>query len=374
MPTRSARKAAASIMARHPNTADNHSTEDARDQPSTSHTISVLINYFLLPEYLNRIRAVDSRLEIIALNNARSAQAKSDNPGDWRKLDDAALSEALARTQIIFGMGLPREWIRQTPKLDWVQLASAGSDHVLREGLLIERPDVKLTTASGIHEVPISEHIVAMILFFSRGFNKAVRNQEHNNWQRYTAGEAQGKTVTLVGYGPIARRAAVLCKALGMKPLAVRASIKEQQPGDGTVDRFYPDPDLNAVLSQSDYVVLAAPSTPKTQAMIGKEQLKAMKKEAVLVNISRGVLVDEAALIKALQEGEIGGAALDVFAEEPLQESSPLWDMPNVLITPHVSGTNPYYSRRVTDLFCDNLRRYLHGEPLRNLVERERGY
>ncbi|MBF6614136.1 MAG: D-2-hydroxyacid dehydrogenase [Chloroflexi bacterium] len=361
-------------MAGHPYTNDYHSSEGAGGQTSAPHIVSVLVNYFLLPEYLDQIRAVDSRLEIIALNNARSAQAKSDNPDDWRKLDDATLREALSRAEIIFGMGLPREWIRQTPELEWVQLASAGSDHVLRDGLLAQRPDVKLTTASGIHEVPISEHILAMILFFSRGFNEAVHNQEHHNWQRYTAGEAQGKTVTLVGYGPIARRTALLCKALGMKPLVVRASIKAQQPGDGTVDRFYPNADLNSVLSQSDYVVLAAPSTPRTQGLIGKEQLKAMKKEAVLVNISRGVLVDEAALIKALQEGEIGGAALDVFAEEPLPESSPLWDMPDVLITPHVSGTNPYYSRRVTDLFCDNLRRYLHGEPLRNLVERERGY
>jgi D-2-hydroxyacid dehydrogenase (NADP+) len=231
-----------------------------------------------------------------------------------------------------------------------------------------------VTTASGIHEVPISEHIIAMILHFSRGFNVAVRNQPLHKWERYTPDEVNAATVCVVGYGPIARRAARLCKALGMGVVVVRASLTEQQEGDQDVERFFPLRDLNSALGQADYVVIAAPRTPQSEKMIGAEQLAAMKESAVLVNISRGALVDEAALVQALQENRIRGAGLDVFEQEPLPESSLLWDMPNVLVTPHNSGANPHYNLRLTELFRDNLARYLTGQPLRNLVVPERGY
>ena len=168
----------------------------------------------------------------------------------------------------------------------------------------------------------------------------------------------------------------MLCKALGMKAVVVRASLNEQQPGSDAeaVERLYPLSHLNEALAQADYVVIAAPRTPHSEGMIGREQLAAMKPSAVLINISRGALVDEAALIQALQEGRLAGAGLDVFVQEPLPESSLLWTMPNVLITPHVSGSNPHYHERATQLFCDNLARYLQGQPLRNLVNAERGY
>jgi phosphoglycerate dehydrogenase-like enzyme len=278
------------------------------------------------------------------------------------------------QAEVIFGFRFPVEWLDIARDLRWAQLASAGSDHMQRLGLRDRRPDLHLTTASGVHEIPITEHIVAMIHHFARGFHRAVRNQALGKWERFRADEALGKTVCMVGYGPIARRAATLCKALGMRVVAVRASIAEQQPGFEATERFYPPAELNDVLAESDYVVVAAPRTPLTEKMIGREQLEAMKATAVLINISRGALVDEAALIEALQEGKIAGAGLDVFEQEPLPESSPLWQMPNVLITPHVSGSNPHYDRRVTDLFLDNLTRYLRGEPLRNQVDLERGY
>jgi phosphoglycerate dehydrogenase-like enzyme len=284
------------------------------------------------------------------------------------------LDSLLGPAEVLFTWRFPLDWLQKAPNLKWVQLASAGSDHFLREGLLTQRPDLMLTTASGIHEVPISEHIVAMILHFSRGFHKAVRSQAQSRWERYQADEASGKIVCLVGYGPIARRAATLLKALGMRVVCVRASIAEQQPGFEAVERFYPVADLNDVLAGSDYVVVAAPRTPLSEGMISREQLAAMKDTAVLVNISRGALVHEYALIDALREGRIAGAALDVFEEEPLPEGSPLWNMPNVLVTPHVSGSTPKYDERLAQLFCDNLARYLKGEPLRNLVDPERGY
>jgi phosphoglycerate dehydrogenase-like enzyme len=278
------------------------------------------------------------------------------------------------QAEVLFTFRFPIEWLDAADNLRWVQLASAGSDHMLREGLLVKRPDLLLTTASGVHEVPISEHIVAMILHFARGFNVATRNQAQRKWDRFRADEAFGKTVCFVGYGPIARRAAQICKALGMRVVSIRGSIAEQQPGFEATEHFYPPAEINDVLAESDYVVIAAPRTPQTERMIGKAQFDAMKEGAVLVNISRGALVDEAALIEALQDGRIKGAALDVFEREPLPESSPLWEMPNVLITPHISGSNPHYDRRVTELFIDNLARYLQGQPLRNQVDKGRGY
>jgi phosphoglycerate dehydrogenase-like enzyme len=215
-----------------------------------------------------------------------------------------------------------------------------------------------------------------MILHFSRGFDRAMRNQQRRKWERFTLSEANGKTVCFIGYGPIARRAATLCRALGMRTLAVRASLSGQQSGlsEDPIERFYPLSDLNAALSDSDYVVIAAPRTPRSEGMIGREQLAAMKPGAVLINVSRGALVDEAALITALQAGKLAGAGLDVFTQEPLPTTSPLWTIPNVLITPHVSGSNPHYHQRATELFRDNLARFLRGEPLRNVVNVERGY
>jgi phosphoglycerate dehydrogenase-like enzyme len=175
-----------------------------------------------------------------------------------------------------------------------------------------------------------------MLLYFSRRFYKAVRNQAIHKWERFELDEANGKTVCLVGYGPIARRAAALCRALGMRVLVVRGSLLKQQPGEEAVERFYPPADLDEALAESDYVVVAAPRTPQSEGMIGARQFEAMKPGAVLINISRGALVDEEALVRALRDGKLAGAGLDVFVQEPLPESSPLWDMPNVLVTPHI--------------------------------------
>jgi D-2-hydroxyacid dehydrogenase (NADP+) len=338
-----------------------------------SRMVLVLVNFTLPDNYIREIEDSDPRVQVLRAYRAPDADGRA--RGDEGTLAEGEeLLAYAAQAEVIFGFRFPIEWLDIASNLRWVQLASAGSDHMLRLGLGERRPDLLVTTASGIHEIPISEHIIAMILHFSRGLHKAVRNQALGKWERFRADEAHGKTVCMLGYGPIARRAATLCKALGMRVVAVRASIAEQQSGFEATERFYPPADLHEVLAQSDYVVVAAPRTPQTERMLGREQFRAMKREAVLINISRGALVDEAALVEALEAGEIAGAGLDVFEEEPLPESSRLWDMSNVLITPHVSGSNPHYDQRVTALFIENLSCYLRGEPLRNLVNIERGY
>jgi phosphoglycerate dehydrogenase-like enzyme len=333
----------------------------------------VLVNFTLGDQPLSRIREAHPNARILRAYEEADPEARARGE-EGNLLEGEALMQMVRQAEVIFGFRFPLEWLDEAPHLKWVQLASAGSDHMQRLGIFERRPDLVVTTASGVHEIPISEHIVAMLLHFARGFHKAVRNQAEGKWERYKAEEAAGKTALLVGYGPIARRTANLLGALGMRVLSVRASIAEQQPGFEAVERFYPPEELNDVLAESDYVIVAAPRTPRTEGMIGREQFSAMKPSAVIINISRGALIDEGALVEALQDGTIGGAALDVFAQEPLPETSPLWAMPNVLITPHVSGSNPHYDRRVTDLFVDNLGRYLNGEPLRNRVDSERGY
>ncbi|MFL5733111.1 MAG: D-2-hydroxyacid dehydrogenase [Chloroflexia bacterium] len=335
-----------------------------------SHHFIVLLNLSLEPELTEQIASVDPRIQVFSTYKA--ARLGSDE--EPKRVEGPELDALLAQAEVLFSFGIPPEWLSKAPALRWVQLASAGSDQAFRTGIFRERPDLIVTTASGLHEVPISEHIVAMILHFSRGFHRAVRNQPMHKWERFSLDEAHGKTVCLIGYGPIARRAAGLCAALGMRVLAVRGSLLEQQPGQDGVERFYPPSYLDEALAESDYVVVAAPRTPQSEGMIGTRQFEAMKPGAVLINISRGALVDEEALVQALRSGKLAGAGLDVFTQEPLPESSPLWDLPNVLITPHNSGSNPHYNRRATNIFCDNLARFLRGEPMRNQVIAERGY
>jgi phosphoglycerate dehydrogenase-like enzyme len=361
--------------------------------PSAS--VNVLVFHTLEDDYCRSIEAVDPRVHVMrvyelsvdsadpreemTLLRVNGPSAQRSDPRDevvWQRAADADIDLMLARAHVLFAFNFPVEWVDRAPNLRWVQLASAGSDHMFRAGLFSRKPGIIVTTASGVHEVPISEHIAGMVLYFSRGFDRAVRNQAAHKWDRYRPLEAYGQTVCLVGYGAIARRAVALFKALGMRCVAVRASISEPVAGaEGEpVERFYPSSALDEALAQADYVVLAAPHTAQSERMIGARQFAAMKRDAVLVNISRGALVDEAAMVEALRDGTIRGAGLDVFEEEPLPESSPLWDLPNVLITPHVSGVNPHYNHRVTELFRDNLARFIAEEPLRNQVIVERGY
>src|SRR5688500_11968809 len=341
--------------------------------PSSERAIDVLVNFTLGNRFVDLIREAAPSLRV---SQVYTRQGKNATPSadDWQKKEGEELDALLAEAEVLFTFRFPIDWLEQAPRLKWVQLASAGSDFIQREGLFDRRPDLLLTTATGVHEIPISEHIIASILHFSRGFNTAVRNQAIGKWERYKAGEIEGKMICFVGYGPIARRAATLCRSFGMRVTSVRASISEQQTGFEAVERFYPPADLNQVLAEADYVVVAAPRTPQSEKIIGAAQLDSMKETAVLVNISRGALVDETALIHALQEGKIKGAALDVFEQEPLPESSPLWALPNVLVTPHIAGSNPHYDERVTKLFLDNLCRYMTNQPMRNLVDKIRGY
>jgi len=267
----------------------------------------------------------------------------------------------------------PRDLIAKAPNLRWFQQWGAGADWLLKYPEAAER-DFILTNVSGIHAVPISEHIFAFLLAFARSFPKAMRDQLRGAWsqgERQPTFELAGKTTLLIGTGAIGARTAKLAAAFDMRVVGVRRNPDERVPH---IERMVALEDLREVLPEADFVVLTVPLTKETRYLIAERELRAMKESAYLVNIGRGGTVKEEDLIRALHEGWIAGAGLDVFEEEPLPETSPLWGMENVLITPHTSGDTPHYDERALEIFLENLRRYRAGEPLTHVVDKERGY
>jgi len=324
--------------------------------------VHVLTNIFsegagwVLPDACaGSIRAVDER---VALTVARSK---------------AEVAQAMAEAEVLFGSPPSPDELKTAAGLRWIQLSSAGSGSVLTPEFV--RSDIVLTTASGVHPIQISEHVLAMMLMFARRMHEYQAAQAAARWDRAVAermDELYEKTLGIVGLGHIGREIARKAKVFGMQVIAMRRHPDQAAAPD--VDELVKPDQLGEMLKRSDYLVLAVPLTAETAKMIGDRELAMMKPTAVLINIARGGVVDELALVDALHQGRIGGAGLDTFATEPLPEESPLWRMPNVIITPHTAGTSPRYWERATALFCENLARYLEGKPLRNVVSREDGY
>lgn len=261
--------------------------------------------------------------------------------------------------------------------LRWIALPSAGADYAVEHGLVRPGGPV-VTTASGVHAAPISEHVFALLLMWVRRWPRLYDLQRRGEWptDRWSSlqpRELHGATLGVLGLGAIGREVARIGRGFGMRVLAMRRGAR---PGDADADAdaLYPPEGLRELLAQADYVVIAAPATPQTRHLIDADALAAMMPDAFLVNIARGSLVDEKALVAALESGRLGGAGLDVFEQEPLPSESPLWRLPNVILSPHVAGLTDQYSRRLTDLLLDNLARYRTGQPLRNVVDPARGY
>lgn len=246
--------------------------------------------------------------------------------------------------------------------LRWFHTFSAGVDNAFFQGLLDR--GIRLTTSSGSQAVPIAQTVLLYLLALSRDLRGWFADQETRVWKPRPFRDLQGRALGVVGLGPIGLEVARLGVAFGMRVTGFRRSPRGDEPGETRSVA-----ELAGYLPEVDYLVLAAPLTDETRGLIDAAALGAMKRDAVVVNVGRGEVVDEAALVAALQEGRIGGAALDVFETEPLPEDSPLWRMPNVIVTPHSSGTNPGNFHRATDIFIDNLGRYVRGEALRNEVQ-----
>lgn len=258
----------------------------------------------------------------------------------------------------------------ESPSLRWIHALSAGVDGFLLPPVLEGR--VILTNSSGIHGIPISEHVFAMLLSFSRGLYHFGKYQQQSRWQRDVhLTELRGKTLGIIGLGSIGREVARLGTAFGMRVIAAKRTPGPPLEG---VNRVVSLEGMEMVLKESDYLVLTVPLTPETQGLIGAKQLAVMKPSAIIINVARGEVLDETALIDALRSKRIAGAGLDVFDAEPLPEDSPLWQLDNCLITPHCAALSPQYMTRATDLFCRNLDAYLKGEQLPTQVDSHRGY
>jgi phosphoglycerate dehydrogenase-like enzyme len=273
--------------------------------------------------------------------------------------------------------------LARAPRLGWVHSASAGVERALTPAAA-ERGLV-ITNARGVFSRPIAEYVLMMILAVGRRLPGLLELQRERTWQPLEGVELRDVTVGIVGLGSIGRAVGALATAFGCRVVAVRrrseagaeaAATDEESRSFGEVmlERVGGPEGLPQLLADSDFVVLAAPLTPETQNMIDAEALAAMKPGAWLINIARGGLIDERALLNALRDGAIGGAVLDTFRDEPLPPSSPFYDLPNVIVTPHTSWSSGRVLDRSVELFCDNLRRYAAGEPLLNVVDPTAGY
>jgi phosphoglycerate dehydrogenase-like enzyme len=277
----------------------------------------------------------------------------------------------------------------QAPNLRWVQLYSAGADYLFHHPLF--HTHVTFTTASGVHAIPIAEYVLTMVLARFHRLPTLLNLQKQRDWPSSTVRSTQlmpeelrGKTIGIVGYGSIGRQVARLAQAFGMRILAMQRGTDHRDRGyqianvgdpEGTLpERYFAPEHLHQMLADCDVVVITVPLTSSTQGMFNEAAFQAMKSSAFLVNIARGEVCNESDLIRALQEKQIAGAALDVFEHEPLPPESPLWHLPNVLLSPHISGQNPQYDERAAALFAENLRRYMVGEPLLNVVDKAHGY
>jgi phosphoglycerate dehydrogenase-like enzyme len=349
-------------------------------------TIQVLSTRRFTDDLLDQMREVSTRLRVTQQTCHDAAEV-------------AAALAAHSDVEILYTFDLPQNALDLAPHLRWVQLHSAGVNHILDHPIMqraaaIARDgaaarDVAVTTVSGIHATPIAEYVLASILAFRWRVPMWTQCQREsrwpsNRWGLYARPELRGSTLGILGYGSIGREVGRLGKAFGMRVLALRRSPGHAKEGyavnrtgdpEGEIPaQFFSPDELHGMLPQCDFVVISLPLTPETERFVGEAELRAMKTSAYLVNIARGAIIDEQALIRALQEGWIAGAGLDVFEHEPLPDDSPLWTLENALLSPHVAGFTPHYDERAVAVFVENLRRYLSGEPLLNLVDKTRGY
>ena len=268
-----------------------------------------------------------------------------------------------------------RAVVAGSPRLRWVHTFSAGVDHHVPELARYDR--IVLTNNSGAYDAPIAEHVIAMIFAAARRIPEHLAAQQRHEWQRETPHtEVRGATLVILGMGSIGSELARLASGLGMHVIGVRRDVSRRDPKAPAqgVDRIVSTDRFSEVAREADYLAVTAALTPQTRGMVSAEILRTLKPTAWVINIARGPIVDEAALAAALKERRIGGAALDVFEEEPLPAGNPLWALDNAILTPHISNSSPKVRERSLALVAENVRRFKAGEPLLNIVDRAAGY
>ncbi len=335
--------------------------------------VHVLVSHAFKPAQLKQLEGVSPRLRIQQLAAAKADEVPADT---WARCEVLYTDRLLPSPE-------------QAPNLKWIQFHYAGLDRFLQEPAL-NMPGIQVTTLSGAAAPQMAEHILMMMLALARHLPDAMQLQDKKEWpkdrfERFRPLELRDATVGILGYGSIGREVARLLTGFNATVLAIKQNAMQPvdtgyspegqgDPGGDFAQRIYPPQAIKSMLKICDFIIICAPLTPKTRNLINAATLESCKPGAYLVDVSRGGIVDHQALLKALHNGALGGAALDVFPEEPLPAKSPLWDAPNLLITPHVSGNSKHYDQRATDLFAENLLRYIGGLPLFNSIDPQRGY
>ena len=339
--------------------------------------LTIVIGSYLEPELVSRIQAAPSAARVIYEPGLLPVpRYQCDHSGPPRELSAAELDQwrsLTAQADVFFDFDWldPARMAAHAPNLRWVQATSAGIGALMRRTGL-DRSGLTVTTAGGIHAVPLAEFALSGALYFVKDVPELRRRQQARHWELYTTRQLAGQRALVVGLGAIGRQVTATFAALGVEVWGLG-----RDGGSYDVDglsRVIGRPELDAALPGTDVLVLCCPLTPQTEGLIGRQQFALLPPHAVLVNISRGPVVDQDALIDALAGGRLGGACLDVFTPEPLPADSPLWGMGNVLVSPHSASTVAAENTLLTELFLDNLERFADGRPLRNRYEPERGY
>lgn len=339
---------------------------------------TIVIASPLETEQVERIRAFDrNRFDVIhepeLLGKPRYVADHNGIPPNLSSEQHARWSAILRRADILFDFDKlePGNMAHNAPRLRWVQATSAGIGEFLRKTGL-DNSNIIFTTASGVHSRPLAEFTMLGLLYFFRDVPYLNARKQQHHWERYTVRGLDGARVLVVGLGSLGRAIARDCASFGMEVWGTRRRAGGDCP-EG-VTRLIEQQRIREALPDVDALVLACPLTEETRLLIDRPEIEALKPGAVVVNISRGQVINETALFEALKSGRIKGAALDVFEVEPLPKESPIWDLPNVLISPHSASTVAAENSRIVDLFLDNLSRFASGQPLRNEFERKRGY
>jgi phosphoglycerate dehydrogenase-like enzyme len=338
--------------------------------------VTVLIASWLDPQQAERIASAEPhRIDVIYEPDLLpKPRYVADHHGPRLPLSSAELdrwASLLARAEVSFEFDWdrPSDMLQRAPKLRWVQSTSSGIGPLLIR-LGIAGSPLVVTNAAGLHAQPLAEFVIMSAIYFAKDMPLVAQWQSKHHWERYCANEVAGSRMLLIGLGKVGARIAALSAAIGIEVIGHRRTTHAGAPPG--VSRLVTSDEIDAELPNADLVVLAAPDAPETRNILDRRRLSLLPGRAVIINVGRGNLIDEAALTEMLATGRLRGAALDVFAKEPLDPASPLWDMPNVIVSPHSASTVFQENDRLVDLFIENMGRYLDGEPLVNVFDHSR--
>lgn len=344
-------------------------------------TYQLLIASYLEEEHVEKIKQVDQRINVIYRPDLlRPPRYAADHKGEPIHRSAAQEQEwlgLLSKTDILFDFDQTHieDLPEVAPRVQWLQATSSGiGQFVHQHGYDTRMPNTVFTTAKGVHAQPLAEFCMMVMLMFHKGVPRILKDQQNKHWERYAGTDLSGRTLVILGLGSVGQRTAQLAKAFGMHVIGIKRSTVGQAASELSVDELYDQSHLDDVLPRAEHLVIITPHTPETEGLLGQAQMALLPKGCTFINIGRGAVVDEQALIAALASGQIGAAGLDVFMVEPLPENSPLWNMPNVLISPHSASTSDRENSRITDLFIANIKRFLNNEPLLNVLDTQKRF